>query len=191
MRKYVLFKPLQLKDLLLLALDHPDAHYNPSVHLSKGDLVNYYFKKLISKADMLLDYFSIEINQETGCLISLPIVHEILKPFPQELPMFILRMATEIDYTNETKCFSGIAEELSHYYAKFIDFHSYNISLQEGIKDPLSKKINEELKFVYEHELFPELKKSFAVRKRFADDQDLTFTMITCTENLYKVFERC
>jgi hypothetical protein len=59
-------------------------------------------------------------------------VNEIIKPFPQELPMFMLRMATEIDYTNEEKCFKGVAEELSHYYAKFIDFHSYNISLQEG-----------------------------------------------------------
>lgn len=65
------------------------------------------------------------------------------------------------------------------------------MSLQEGIKDPQSKKIYEELKFAYEHELFPELKTSFTMRKRFADDQDLTFTMITCTENLYKVFERC
>jgi hypothetical protein len=41
--------------------------------------------------------------------------------------MFILRMASEIDYTNEEKCFQGVAEELSHYYAKFIDFHAYNV----------------------------------------------------------------
>lgn len=54
---------------------------------------------------MLLDYFSIEFNQEAGTLLALPIVHELIKPFPQELPMFILRMASEIDYTNEEKCF--------------------------------------------------------------------------------------
>ena len=49
----------------------------------------------------------------------------------------------------------------------------------------------DDLKFSYEHEIFPEMKQNFAVRKRFGDEQDLTFTMITCTENLYKVFERC
>ena len=129
MRKYVLFKPLPLKELLSLALDHPDAHFNASVHMPKPDMINYYYKKLVSKAEMLVDYFSLEINVETGCLVSVPIVHEILKPFPQELPMFMLRMASEIDYTNEMRCFQGVAEELSHYYAKFIDFHSYNISM--------------------------------------------------------------
>ena len=54
-----------------------------------------------------------------------------------------------------------------------------------------NKKVIDDLKFAYEHDLFPELKKNLAVRKRFAEPQDLTFTMVTCTENLYKVFERC
>ena len=78
---------------------------------------------------MLLDYFGIELNAESESLVALPIVHTIIKPFPQELPMFILRLASEIDYTNETNCLRGIADELSHYYAKFIDFHSYSLSL--------------------------------------------------------------
>ena len=72
--------------------------------------------------------------------------------------MFMLRLASEIDYTNEEKCFSGIAEEMSHYYAKFIDFHSFNVSVQECEKDSQTLKIIEELKFQYEHILFPELK---------------------------------
>jgi len=105
MRKFVLFKPLPVKELLSLALEHPDSHYNPNMHLPKMEMINYYFTKLISKADMLLDYFSIELNADEGTLVALPIVHEILKPFPQELPMFILRMASEIDYSNEAKCF--------------------------------------------------------------------------------------
>ena len=49
----------------------------------------------------------------------------------------------------------------------------------------------EAFKFVLEHEIWPEMKRSFVVRKRMALFDDLTFTMITCTENLYKVFERC
>ena len=43
--------------------------------------------------------------------------------------MFVLRMASEIDYTSEEKCFKGVCEELSHYYAKFIDYHAYSISM--------------------------------------------------------------
>lgn len=53
------------------------------------------------------------------------------------------------------------------------------------------EKAVDEFKFVLEHEILPEMKRNFSVRKRFALFDDLTFSMITCTENLYKVFERC
>lgn len=52
-------------------------------------------------------------------------------------------------------------------------------------------KNNEDIKFMYEHELFPEMKRSLVIRSKFAAEGDMTFSMITCTENLYKVFERC
>lgn len=128
---------------------------------------------------------------DQGYLIALPIINKIIKPYPQELPMFILRLASEIDYSQEEACFQGVASEISHYYAKFVDFKSHQIELHEGIRDEQTKKVFEDLKFSYEHELFPEMKTHFAVRKRFADEHDLAFTLVTCTENLYKVFERC
>ena len=53
------------------------------------------------------------------------------------------------------------------------------------------EKTIDEFKFVLEHEIMPDMKRNFTVRKRFALFDDLTFSMITCTENLYKVFERC
>jgi hypothetical protein len=53
-----------VKELLALALEHPDAHYNGNMHLPKQELINYYFQKLITKGEMLLDYFSIEFDQE-------------------------------------------------------------------------------------------------------------------------------
>ena len=53
MRKFQLFKPLPVRELLALALEHPDAHYNPNHHLSKPEMIEYYFKKVITKAEML------------------------------------------------------------------------------------------------------------------------------------------
>lgn len=49
--------------------------------------------------------------------------------------MFILRLCSEVNYTNEEECFKQIAIELSHYYAKFIDFHATEIELKEGVLD--------------------------------------------------------
>ena len=45
-------------------------------------MVEFYFKKLITKTEMLVDYFSIEFDKENGTLVALPIVHEAIKPFP-------------------------------------------------------------------------------------------------------------
>lgn len=51
--------------------------------------------------------------------------------------------------------------------------------------------MEDDIKHIYEHELFPDMKKALVVRRKFSEEGDLTFAMITCTENLYKVFERC
>ena len=39
-----------------------------------------------------------EQKEEILKLYSLPIVLRGIKPFPQELPLFMLRLATEVDY---------------------------------------------------------------------------------------------
>ena len=48
-------------------------------------------------------------------------IYDLIKPYPEELPMFILRLASDVDYANEQRCFHSIAEELSHYYAKMTE----------------------------------------------------------------------
>ena len=63
-------------------------------------------------------------------------------------------------------------------------------SEDKGGVSAINKQI-EEYRFELEHEILPEMKRTFSVRKKFSLFDDLTFSMITCTENLYKVFERC
>ena len=36
--------------------------------------------------------------------------------------MFLLRLATEVDYTNELNCIQNVAEEIAFYYARYVDF---------------------------------------------------------------------
>lgn len=124
LRKFILYKPLPVSELIALALEHPDSHYNSRIHQPKDVMIRYFTKKLLSKSEMLSDYFSIEIkpvrngvmdqrlNKELnpgegmltgednpgqgssvaepidpseaddGHLISLPIIHELIKPYP-------------------------------------------------------------------------------------------------------------
>jgi DNA mismatch repair protein MLH1 len=210
---------LPVAELLSLALDHPDACYDPAKHLPKDQMITSYLKKLESKAEMLEDFFGIKLarggedaadedmaddeehkssdeSKNELCLITLPIVVKGIKPFPQELPMFMLRLAAEVDYSSEQKCIQNVAQELSFYYARYIDFLSLQSqAIKYGQQDQSSEEgVCQEIddfKFALEHEILPEMKKHFIVRKKFALFDDLTFSMVTCTENLYKVFERC
>jgi DNA mismatch repair protein MLH1 len=84
----------------MIALDSPEAHYDPKTHLSKEEMIEFYKNKLIDKADILNEYFSIEIDKDSASLVSLPILYEVVKPYPEELPMFILRLACDVDYSS-------------------------------------------------------------------------------------------
>lgn len=64
MDKYRLFNPLSIVELLRISLDLPEAHYNPKVHLPKEEMVEFYKNKLLDKADLLNENFSIEIDKE-------------------------------------------------------------------------------------------------------------------------------
>lgn len=94
-----MFNPLSLSELLMIALDNPESQYNPKVHLPKEDMVEFYKNKLVDKADILNENFSIEIDRESASLVSLPIIYEVIKPYPEELPMFILRLACDVEYS--------------------------------------------------------------------------------------------
>ena len=74
-----------------------------------------------------------------------------------------------------------MALELSFYFARYVDMLTLT-------KD---QKATAEFKSAIEHEFLPQMKARLILRKKMAVFDDLTFTMVTCTENLYKVFERC
>lgn len=77
---------------------------------------------------MLEDYFSIKIN-ESGQIETLPMISEMFKPYPQEIPNLVLRLASEPNFTIEEDFICKIAVELSHYYAKFLDVYSTKVEL--------------------------------------------------------------
>ncbi len=53
---------------------------------------------------MLNDYFSVEID-DTGNLVALPLLIDGFVPFLAALPMFVLRLATEVTWHEEEACF--------------------------------------------------------------------------------------
>lgn len=81
-------------ELVLLALNSPESGWSPEDG-SKEDLAKYATDLLMNKAEMLLDYFSVEINKN-GELTAVPLLLDNYIPNWNGLPMLLLRLATEV-----------------------------------------------------------------------------------------------
>lgn len=154
------FKPLSLESALKLSLTSSKSGCSGEIS-NAAELVQHACEKLQSMAEMLKCYFSIVITE--GDLRRLPIVLEGLVPRIGAVPLFLLRLASDVDYEDEKTCFRGICKAISEMYAESCD------------KDSLNDLV------------FPAARKKIKVSSKFNE----IMVKLTSTEELYKVFERC
>lgn len=171
-------EPILIKDLALIALDDPEACWSPDDG-DKHKLASKCAKLLSSKAQMLDDYFSIKINgkSDEASLEAVPILLEDYEPEILDLPMFILRLSTEVNWAEEKECFKSICNELGVFYAVK--------SIQEDSDMKNSNKPNK--KWLIEHVIYQYFRKSLLPSTK---NEDLFFKLVDL-HDLYKVFERC
>jgi hypothetical protein len=112
------FDALKLSDLIALSLEHPDSDYDAARHQSKQYLTDLYTTRLVANAEML-GWFGVRI--EDKCLVAMPVVLKGIHVFTQELPMFLLSIATIKHQASEQEWIRCVAEELSFYYARYVD----------------------------------------------------------------------
>jgi len=190
--KLKLSTPAPIRELLLIALSLPQAEYHPEDG-DKETLATNVEALLHSKAPMLSEYFSIDIEQ--GHLHSLPQILRNYFPPLALLPLFLLRLGTECIWDSEVECFESVTKEISALYMiqPETDFYLHLYQKNEE-KDEQKQKTSREksinaLKTIIEQSLFPTLRLSFIPPKHFAHDG--TITQVASLENLYKIFERC
>jgi DNA mismatch repair protein MLH1 len=181
--RFKLNPPLELKELLAAGLDYPDCNFCEKEHQDKDVLVDHYFKKLSNMGEMLDDYFKLTI--EDGKLTSMPKIVKEIPPYIDYLPVFLVKLAADVDYVVEKNWFKQIWSLLGDYYAKFIYYYAANSENED------EDKRLESLEFILKNMVMPRLKRGLKIRSKFGTECDGTFTTITCLENLYKVFERC
>lgn len=162
--------PLPLSELALLALQNPESGWTEEdgpMH----ELVDRIVEILISKAPIMKEYFSLCITED-AMLESIPVVINDYIPSMAFLPMYILRLATEVDWDEEQECFRTFCRETAIYYAK--------IALG---------KPEQEYKWEIEHAICPALKQYFLPPKLFAKNGSVL--QVANLPDLYRVFERC
>uniref|UniRef100_A0A8D0HJK5 DNA mismatch repair protein MLH1 n=1 Tax=Sphenodon punctatus TaxID=8508 RepID=A0A8D0HJK5_SPHPU len=181
-----LSEPAPLYDLAMLALEDPESGWTEEDGPKEG-LAEYIVEFVRSKNEMLKDYFSLEIDEE-GCLTGLPLLIDNYIPPLEGLPMFILRLATEVNWDEERECFKSLSKECALLYSirKQYIMEESNLTNQQ----------NEELgscatswKWAVEHVLFKAFRGHFLPPKVFTEDG--TILQLANLPDLYKVFERC
>ena len=89
-----LSEPAPVYELAMLALACEESGWTEEDG-PKDELASYIVNLLKGKAAMLLDYFSLEIDKE-GHLLTLPLLLDGYIPNLNGLPLFVLRLATEV-----------------------------------------------------------------------------------------------
>uniref|UniRef100_A0A8C1UQD7 DNA mismatch repair protein MLH1 n=1 Tax=Cyprinus carpio TaxID=7962 RepID=A0A8C1UQD7_CYPCA len=175
-----LSNPAPLYDLAMLALDSEESGWTEEDGPKEG-LAQYIVDFLKQKAEMLEEYFSLEIDGE-GNLTGLPMLLDNYSPAMEGLPMFILRLATEVNWDREKECFHDFSIECSHFYSIRKQY-----ILEPDAEEPQDADMSWQWKV--EHVLFKALRSLFSPPKHFSEDGSVL--QIASLPELYKVFERC
>lgn len=177
--------PLSIYDVALLGLNSEDSGYSSDLG-SKEELAKSVEEILQEKSPMLNEYFSTVIDSE-GKLCSLPLLLEQYSPAAEGIPMYLLHIATDVEWEYEKECFESFSRETARFFADQL-----GLEMWEDVPQNSSQKEMDEgrdLKWTIEHVIYPALRSSFLPPKSFAEDG--TILQIANLPDLYKVFERC
>lgn len=172
---------LNIKNLLSNVYNNKEINPAASIEQIIENLINF--------KEMLLEYFSIEIeqvNENIFILKSIPLLLKNYLPSLSKLPIFLYKLGLTINFNDEKTCLKNILKQIS--LLNIPDSFEQSDSLHDT--DPnkqilLSKyqQLNEN----FENILIPSLKKNFLPPKNLEFD----LVEIANLPGLYKVFERC
>lgn len=137
---------------------------------SKNLLAHRVSKILIEKEAIMKEYFGLKINNE-GDIETIPILLKNHRPSMCFLPIYILRLATEVEWETEEQCFETFCRETADYYSRV----------------PEDEALTKNHRWIVEHIIYP------ALRRDLLPGNELKKYLfeLSSLPNLYKVFERC
>lgn len=166
-------EPLDILTLIHLFRIESTANFD-FVGMEVDDEYDYVIKFLNSHSDLLEDYFKIGIKE--NLLLHMPDILPGYSPSFTPLGLFFIRLASEVDWSCEFDCISGIIEELSMLYA---------VQVEDGANEELSPV----MKQMIENVVMPEIKtEAFMPKESLVSDRILT--RVKSATEMYKIFER-
>lgn len=172
--------PLLLKDMLEVAADLEIETSAECAELNKTEVVDKVFAQIMSRKEMLREYFSLAIN-EAGEVEAIPLMLKGYMPCMAKLPTFLLRLGPFVDWTDEQACFKTFLEELASFYVP--ERRPPSESDENGLSDAKHQNLDR----VLENVLFPAIRSRIIATRRMIPGM----RQIASLKELYRVFERC
>ncbi|KAJ1534924.1 DNA mismatch repair protein [Nowakowskiella sp. JEL0078] len=189
----MLSSPIPINSLVMVALDAEgeDKWLNNPNLMGKEDISQKIVDLLVEHRDLLEEYFSMRVSDD-GMLMSLPLILKGYLPNWSKLPLFCLRIGSDVDWESEKSCFRSFCRNLAFFYA-FEEPAEEELDIDDEMREKESKVELTEQQISYrwtvQHILFPALRMYFAAPNVFADNGSLV--QVADLPDLYKVFERC
>lgn len=188
---YQLAEPILVEDLALMALENPLSEWSPDDG-SKERLSSRCASFLKAKAKLLDDYFSIKIvcekmedKSEKIYLEALPMLLENYEPNLNELPLFLIRLATEVEWKSEMNCFDTISRQLALFYATK---NPTEVDGMEEMEVEAESTKKSQPDWIAEHVVYNAFRNMLLVP---SDYEKESFFKLVDLSRLYRVFERC
>jgi DNA mismatch repair protein MLH1 len=175
--------PLDLLELLQVGVEQLKAREPASADFDWNEAAPAVFDQLISRRDMLAEYFTLEISEE-GELLSIPLLIKGYMPAMAKLPNFLLRLGPHVDWKTEGGCFQSFLRELASFYVP--EALPPSIAPVDGALEVVAMR-RDALHRAIENILFPAFKARLVATKNL-----LKGTIeVANLKGLYRVFERC
>ncbi|KAK4617823.1 DNA mismatch repair protein Mlh1 [Fulvia fulva] len=175
--------PLAINELLEIGVAQAKAMDSDHVAFEWDDVVSAVLDQLISRKDMLLEYFGIEVTED-GELLTIPLLVKGYMPSMAKLPNFLLRLGPHVDWSDEKGCFQSFLRELASFYAP----ESLPPAPADGTTE--DSDVAERRRHVVraiEHVLFPAFKQRLIATRSLLKGT----VEVANLKGLYRVFERC
>jgi len=176
MSRFKLSPPPSLKAMVKLAVDAEEG--TSQSRFSKEQIVEMIVSAVISRREMLQEYFSLGISDD-GLVEYLPLLLRGYTPNLDKLPLFLMRLGPQVNWTSERECFETFLRELALFYVPG------PLISQSADNNPDEEKAE---RWQIEHVLFPSFRRYLRPPKTLLD-QDIV--QVANLPDLYRVFERC
>jgi len=175
--------PPSVHALALLALEQEEAGWREEDG-SKEELARHVTSTLAAHAAMMADYFSLVLEEgEEGLVVAgVPHLLQGYTPWWPRLPLYILRLATEVEWGEEKACFHSFAAETADFY---------RVREEQGARFDQGQHagLEEDWRATVEQVVYPAIRSLLLPPRSCLTDSSIL--QVANLPDLYKVFERC